>query len=67
MPVKAFIGEPADGQGNALACARCDRRATTRVGGELRCSWHVTETLPAAVRRGLESAQRDRAKRRALP
>jgi hypothetical protein len=66
MPVKAFIGEPADRHGNALPCARCDRRATARVGGELRCSWHLTEALPAAVRRGLQSAHRDRTKRKAF-
>ena len=62
--VKAFIGEPADGAGNALPCARCDRRATTRVGPERepRCSWHVTDTLPAAARNGLAASQRDRAK-----
>jgi hypothetical protein len=63
--VKAFIGEPRDAQGNAVACARCDRRATTRVGSEPRCSWHLTESLPPAARNGIAASRRDRKKREA--
>lgn len=58
MGRRAFIGEPSDKQGNAIACARCDRRATTRVGKEPRCSWHVTETLPLAVLRGIRARRK---------
>lgn len=60
MARRAFIGEPSDRQGNAIPCTRCDRRATTRVGEarEPRCSWHVTETLPLAVLRGLRARRK---------
>lgn len=63
VALKAFIGEPRDAAGNAIPCACCDRRAITRVAGEPRCSWHVTESLPAHARRGLEASRRDRRKR----
>ncbi len=48
LPVRARSTLPPP---EALACAFCDRRGTMRVAGEVRCSWHVTATLPAAVRR----------------
>lgn len=64
MPRKAFIGEPRDVHGNAVACGRCDRRASTLVGNEPRCAWHVTETLPASVKNGLLASQRDRGRQR---
>lgn len=60
MPAKAFIGEPADENGNQLPCALCDRRARTRVAGEPRCSRHETEMLPGNLAR--EAAAQRRAK-----
>jgi hypothetical protein len=45
MPMKAFVGEPADADGNVVPCTRCDRRGSTWVQGERglepRCSWHA--------------------------
>jgi hypothetical protein len=41
----------------APVCARCDRVGYVQVlgenGPEWRCDWHLTETLPAAVKHGL--------------
>lgn len=63
--MKAFIGEPADERGNALACVSCSRRARYRVGDEPRCGVHLTDTLPDAQRQSLAASRRDRSKQEA--
>ncbi len=63
--MKAFIGEPHDGNGNAVPCALCDRLARMRVaGGEPRCMRHATSSLPADEQRALDAARRAKLKER---
>lgn len=60
--MKAFIGEPADAQGNQVPCARCDRAARHRVEGEPRCSRHLFDTPPASTRNEANARRRARAR-----
>lgn len=64
MPQKAFIGEPADENGNAIPCALCDRRARHRVGTEPRCMVHITLAMPAEQAREAAAARRAKLKER---
>lgn len=68
--VKAWVGQPADEQGNALPCARCSRAAVMIVGegpysgkkGEPRCSWHLGNGLGGEGLQIVRSARRSRAR-----
>lgn len=64
--MKAFIGEPADANGNRIPCARCDRLARQLVGPdrEPRCMRHLTDTLPADQQREADAAKRAKFKER---
>lgn len=64
MPLKAFVGEPADENGNQVPCALCDRKARTRVGGEPRCYVHETVSLPSDQAREAAAARRAKLKER---
>lgn len=63
--MKAFIGEPADANGNVVPCTYCGRRATWRIGAEPRCSRHLNGAgpLPEREQREVEAARRARKQR----